>query len=225
MVSIKHKVTIKRKQPEVTPESKDDNNNGLNLEQPQPQKQPEKKSNAGKIVGGIAAAALIISGIYYFSSKDGNDVVDEEMPTEQIVQDKETVLSETRTSDTSTVPTEEDVATSSSEAECATHVGVDEGNVTTEMDKVSNLKSADQKQVDQIRPHITSTESIKSKQNKVMIANTKSAPLGEDVVENAHRVIRGDFGNGQVRKDALGDKYQEIQNKVNEIYRKKGLTE
>ena len=40
-----------------------------------------------------------------------------------------------------------------------------------------------------------------------------------DVVENAKRVIRGDFGNGQERKDKLGSAYAEIQSKVNEMYR------
>ena len=37
--------------------------------------------------------------------------------------------------------------------------------------------------------------------------------------EKAKRVIRGDFGNGQVRKERLGDTYEEIQEKVNEMYR------
>ena len=46
-----------------------------------------------------------------------------------------------------------------------------------------------------------------------------SAPVSEDVEENARRVIRGEFGNGQVRKDKLGAAYSEIQGKVNEMYR------
>ena len=40
-----------------------------------------------------------------------------------------------------------------------------------------------------------------------------------DVETNARRVIRGDFGNGQERKDKLGSSYSEIQGKVNEMYR------
>lgn len=43
--------------------------------------------------------------------------------------------------------------------------------------------------------------------------------LSGDVELNARRVIRGDFGNGQVRKDKLGVSYSEIQSKVNEMYR------
>lgn len=48
------------------------------------------------------------------------------------------------------------------------------------------------------------------------------APAGlvsGSVEENARRVIRGDFGNGKVRKDKLGASYSEIQSRVNEMYR------
>lgn len=38
--------------------------------------------------------------------------------------------------------------------------------------------------------------------------------------EKAKRVIRGDFGNGSERKEALGSEYNVIQSKVNEMYRK-----
>ena len=37
--------------------------------------------------------------------------------------------------------------------------------------------------------------------------------------QKARQVIRGDFGNGQVRKDRLGAEYAEIQGKFNEMYR------
>lgn len=39
------------------------------------------------------------------------------------------------------------------------------------------------------------------------------------VEEEAKEVIRGKHGNGDVRKRNLGDRYAEIQNKVNEMYR------
>ena len=44
--------------------------------------------------------------------------------------------------------------------------------------------------------------------------------LSGTIEENAKRVIRGDFGNGQERKDKLGADYRQIQDKVNEMYRK-----
>lgn len=47
-----------------------------------------------------------------------------------------------------------------------------------------------------------------------------TAEAAEDLLEMANRVIRGDFGNGQVRRDQLeelGYSYERIQNKVNEL--------
>lgn len=38
-----------------------------------------------------------------------------------------------------------------------------------------------------------------------------------DIEKLANEVIRGNFGNGQVRKDLLGANYQEVQDRVNEI--------
>ena len=40
------------------------------------------------------------------------------------------------------------------------------------------------------------------------------------IEEEAKNVIRGDYGCGLDRKKALGDRYKEIQRKVNEMYRK-----
>lgn len=42
--------------------------------------------------------------------------------------------------------------------------------------------------------------------------------LSENDVENlAKEVIRGNFGNGQERKDLLGENYEEVQKRVNEL--------
>lgn len=41
----------------------------------------------------------------------------------------------------------------------------------------------------------------------------------EDIATLAMEVIRGNFGNGDVRKELLGKHYQQIQDRVNEIYR------
>ncbi|GAB2022347.1 hypothetical protein RyT2_14210 [Pseudolactococcus yaeyamensis] len=39
----------------------------------------------------------------------------------------------------------------------------------------------------------------------------------DEVADKAYQVIRGDFGNGQTRKDKLGKDYSRIQKKVNEL--------
>ena len=50
---------------------------------------------------------------------------------------------------------------------------------------------------------------------------TGEALTGEAIIDIlASRVIRGDYGNGNVRKQKLGEEYSEIQSAVNEMYRK-----
>lgn len=49
-------------------------------------------------------------------------------------------------------------------------------------------------------------------------SGTTSEAVSEDeITELAYRVINGDFGNGQERVDALGEKYDAVQARVNEI--------
>lgn len=46
--------------------------------------------------------------------------------------------------------------------------------------------------------------------------NSQPAPQPSvDILDLVRRTIRGDFGNGQARKDALGSHYSEVQNQVN----------
>lgn len=48
---------------------------------------------------------------------------------------------------------------------------------------------------------------------------SKMSLTSDDVDNLAREVIRGNFGNGQDRKDLLGENYQEIQDRVNQILR------
>lgn len=49
--------------------------------------------------------------------------------------------------------------------------------------------------------------------------NVASATVNGTVEEEAWSTIRGNYGNGAARKEALGSRYDEIQAKVNEFYR------
>lgn len=46
---------------------------------------------------------------------------------------------------------------------------------------------------------------------------SKTSLTSNDVEKLAQEVIRGNFGNGQTRKDLLGENYQEIQDRVNQL--------
>lgn len=48
---------------------------------------------------------------------------------------------------------------------------------------------------------------------------TTTPQLASTIEEQAKQVIRGDFGNGEERKQKLGAAYSEVQRKVNEMYR------
>jgi hypothetical protein len=50
------------------------------------------------------------------------------------------------------------------------------------------------------------------------VENEESFTLTSDEIDSlAKEVIRGNFGNGDERKEAIGEHYQEIQNRVNEL--------
>jgi FtsZ-interacting cell division protein ZipA len=48
---------------------------------------------------------------------------------------------------------------------------------------------------------------------------SSAASVSGDVEKLAREVIRGNYGNGLVRKEKLGNKYTDVQRRVNEIYR------
>lgn len=46
---------------------------------------------------------------------------------------------------------------------------------------------------------------------------SKEGLSGNDIENLAKEVVRGNFGNGQIRKDLLGENYEKIQKRVNEL--------
>ena len=52
---------------------------------------------------------------------------------------------------------------------------------------------------------------------------TKATAPSTDVDAEVQKVLRGDYGNGQERKDKLGSSYTKIQHAVNRYYRSRGL--
>lgn len=69
------------------------------------------------------------------------------------------------------------------------------------------------------------TQSSEAVETPATVDNTSndtpstSAIVSNDVEAEAMKVIRGDYGIGQERKDKLGSKYQTIQSRVNELKR------
>lgn len=72
------------------------------------------------------------------------------------------------------------------------------------------------------------TQSSNAVETPATVDNTSNVPpstsanvpnVSNDVEAEAMKVIRGDYGIGQERKDKLGSKYQTIQSRVNELKR------
>ena len=247
MVSIKHKVTLKTKvAQEETPEAIESPKVTLKRKQPEipvvaepkpapapiqstiePKSvsltpQPEKKSNTRKVIGGLVAAAAIIAGIFFFINNKESEGGNDSTPTEVIAQNTENQnegndapAAETSNEDVSAES--KGVPANTSEAPVA----------ETPTSSVTPAKANDNQVAERPakRNHATIAEPVKPVQSKPAANQTTkpfsatSAPVSGDVETNARRVIRGDFGNGQERKDKLGSSYSEIQGKVNEMYR------
>lgn len=70
-------------------------------------------------------------------------------------------------------------------------------------------------------PNQPTTPSTKPAEKPAAAPTAKPTQVSQGTIdEKAKQAIRGDFGNGAERKQALGSEYEAIQKKVNEIYRK-----
>lgn len=58
---------------------------------------------------------------------------------------------------------------------------------------------------------------MQARVNEILGGGTSSGSAGVDVDDLARRVIAGEFGNGQERKDQLGSNYAVVQRRVNEM--------
>ncbi|WP_278901691.1 hypothetical protein [Leyella stercorea] len=224
------KVTLKRKQPEtpVVAEPKPTPTQPKTEQKPQtvsPTPQPEKKSNTGKVIGGLVAAA-IIAGIFFFINNKESEGGKDSTQTEVIAQNTENQnegydapAAENSNEDASAESN--GVPANGSEAPGAENTDKSPANTTS---SAKPAKANDNQVAEQPTKQNPATIAEPAQSKPASTETTKpspstSAPVSGDVEENARRVIRGDFGNGQERKDKLGSSYSEIQGKVNEMYR------
>lgn len=234
MVTIKHKVTIKTKTAqEETPAAVEGSSVTLKRKQPDnstkvnPTPEPPKKSNTGKIVGGIAAAAALFAGVYFFGLKDSNKSDDGGTPqqTEQLANAGDAAKPDATKKDVPENGNAGDNSAVSNSPETSTPTDGETPGASDGENAPASVKSEDTQSANQASNASSATKPVQKAQSPKQIEAAatniaaSSAPIGSDVVENAKRVIRGDFGNGQERKDKLGAAYSEIQRKVNEMYR------
>ena len=140
----------------------------------------------------IGVIVLCFLGYFIFSKPDN----DGQKPV--VVEDKTEVENISVPSDTtnSKEAVKEGVGETESEVEENSNNNVDESTAM----------------VESVKP--TETTTIDNAKTSVRTTN-----VSNDVEAEAMKVIRGDYGIGQERKNKLGDKYQTIQNRVNELKR------
>lgn len=65
---------------------------------------------------------------------------------------------------------------------------------------------------------------VQGRVNEILVGNKPTPqPSGDDLLTLVKKTIRGDFGNGQARRNALGSRYDEVQRQVN-LNLKNGLS-
>lgn len=105
------------------------------------------------------------------------------------------------------------------------------GNETTTTHKEGSSKSdsSDKKDEKASTDKKEDDKNVSAEAKKLIDSNIKSEDLTPENVEKlAKEVIRGGFGNGQERKDLLGEHYATIQKRVNELmkgYSKEALAD
>lgn len=198
MVKLKKKVTLKTKVTEssITPEST--NVSG------------ESRSNKGK--KWFLLIALVIVAIVAFlllKPKDTNEtdsVVISEEATVSLDQQENALKQDTIQVDSESISNKEDgkVLANDNSISDGMNAGDVKSNLLEEKEKVNV---------------VTQNNTQSSNQTAVSVEKSKEeVVLSGTIDEKAIMVIRGDFGNGEERKNKLGSEYTVIQNRVNEMY-------
>ena len=104
------------------------------------------------------------------------------------------------------------VAEETSSTEVVEEVIAEQPTTTSELEK-DNIADENTADTDATTPSENTSETMKP---STSLANSN---VSNDVEAEAMKVIRGDYGVGQERKNKLGVKYQTIQNRVNELKR------
>lgn len=148
------------------------------------------------IIGGIVALVLLVVVILMFVNKDNSE--DQSLTIAQTVVENANEKSE----DVSATPEDKD------------------SQVVEEQETSPKPLADEQKKSDK------ATDSVKDlpQKGKSSIIKERESKGTTDIVsgsleQKAKNVIRGDYGNGEERKQKLGNQYEEIQAKVNEMYR------
>ncbi len=203
-VSLKKKVTLRQKQSEAT----------LSPIHTNPKPKPKKW------LWLIPAAIVIAGSALAIANRNGEDKADQiamtdvpQLPTRNEVPSVPT---------DETVSADEFLLDSSTNKDNSSTANETKSSQENPVSKVTDSKVKDNADAASSATLTTlqrTNTTVDSQSGSTSNSTPSLASLSSSVDENALRVIRGEFGNGQERKNALGDRYTEIQSRVNEMYR------
>lgn len=157
---------------------------------PGPGPDPGPKSK-GWIWAVAAAVVVVAGGVWYFAARDNG-----------------------RSQQTGEPPVAVATADSAENDTSAEGTAMQEGG---DVAPDSTLPTGNAGQPAEAEPAAPANDKPTTAADKQPAAAT-ATPTG-DIEDTAMSVIRGNYGNGNVRKQNLGDKYQTIQNRVNQLKR------
>ena len=233
MVQIKKKVTLKAKteqEPVVEPVQQTAKPT-LRKKEPVKELVPEPaptpipddgagKSGNSKIYGGIAAAVVAcLLGYGAYSYYNSSDEKTDDTTTEVVEGTTETSNegdSKEQNYDQTVDAPEVEIAEAGSSAndEEVASPAQEETSPKASSSKDNSKKDVPAKPTEPAKATSQPTNTVQPSTPAV-----QPATLTGTLEEKAKDVIRGNYGNGEVRKQKLGDQYAEIQSKVNEMYR------
>jgi len=182
------------------------------------------KSNRLTWIFLVAAIVIVFVVFFVFSNCKDKNAHRGEPSVEQneLIQTDEEV--ETIETEEETTPLNAPASGNAQSSQSATPAAKTQSSKTGKSaSKTQSRKTAKSASKTQSRKPAKSASKTQSSQTAKRTAIGKvasSTPLQGTLDKKARRVIRGDFGNGKVRKQKLGREYKVIQRRVNEMYRK-----
>ena len=225
MVELKKKVTLRTKVAETSEEIQKPQ---VALKKKQPISEPvpptlsksgggnAPKGGKGKWYTAALAGLLVLGGGGYYLSQQGDEG---DAPVAEVVEPAKSTdvvggeAADANQDGQSQTEIKEEVTDNASNETpiggTPAQPGLNQANATPAKDNPNTAPAADKP----VRNNPSTGETV-SRTEAIPRASVKGT-----VEEEAREVIRGKYGNGDVRKRNLGDRYAEIQAKVNEMYR------
>ncbi|MBQ0155173.1 MAG: hypothetical protein KBT22_01195 [Bacteroidales bacterium] len=204
MVQLKRKVTLKEKHEVTTQETITSETNN----------QKESSSVASKKSKSwlpflLCGLLFVGAGIYFLTRSSKED--EKTYASNEVKEEKTEIIKENEV-----LPVSEDQQVPGvNSTSVVENKDIIKNEVVSSVETKKELSMPDSAIENKVSSSKSSTDASKTES----VVRSESIPVSE-IERTAKEVIRGKYGNGRIRKDKLGDQYSEIQNKVNEMYRK-----